>query len=127
MVGEIQPFFLRIGGEILELKDIKHIGPVLLDRFNCNQIYTPQDLLLHFPKKYTFYQVDNQNAFSGELLCFNAVITSRPVWIKTIKKSKAFVFYALVNGIKSKCIIFSGDYLRYKLQIGLPIICYGKY
>ncbi len=127
MVGEIQPFFLRIGGEILELKDIKHIGPVLLDRFNCNQIYTPQDLLLHFPKKYTFYQVDNQNAFSGELLCFNAVITSRPVWIKTIKRSKAFVFYALVNGIKSKCIIFSGDYLRYKLQIGLPIICYGKY
>lgn len=111
----------------MELKDIKHIGPVTLDALYANQIYTPKDLLLHFPKKYTFYQVDNEHAFSGQMLSFRATIASRPVWIKTIKRTKAFVFYALVNERKVKCIIFSGDYLRFKLQVGLPVICYGKY
>lgn len=111
----------------MELKDIKHIGPITLDRLNANHIYTLKDLLLYYPKKYYFYQVDNQNAFSGETLCFKAVVASRPVWIKTIKRSRAFVFYVNVNQRKVKCIIFSGDYLRFKLQIGLPIICYGKY
>ncbi|MDE7263108.1 MAG: ATP-dependent DNA helicase RecG [Anaeroplasmataceae bacterium] len=111
----------------MELKDIKHIGPVTLDTLYANKIYTPKDLLLHFPKKYTFYQVDNEHAFCGELLCFRAVIATRPVWIKTIKKTKAFVFYAYVNERKIKCIIFSGDYLRFKLQVGVSIICYGKY
>ncbi|MBD5390468.1 ATP-dependent DNA helicase RecG [bacterium] len=112
---------------MVELKDIKHIGPVTLERLNANQIYTPKDLLLFFPKKYYFYQVDNANAFSGELLCFKGVVASRPIWIKTNKKSKAFVFYLQVNNRKVKCIIFSGDYLRFKLQVGVPIICYGKY
>ncbi|MCM1195985.1 MAG: ATP-dependent DNA helicase RecG, partial [Roseburia sp.] len=42
-------------------------------------------------------------------------------------RSRAFVFYVKVNQKRVKCIIFSGDYLRFKLQIGLPIICYGKY
>lgn len=111
----------------MELKDIKNIGPVTLEHLNANHIYTPKDLLLYFPKKYYFYKVDNANAFSGELLCFKATIASRPVWIKTIKHSKAFVFYVMVNQQKVKCIIFSGDYLRFKLQIGTSVICYGKY
>ncbi|MDE5546357.1 MAG: hypothetical protein K2I88_02720, partial [Anaeroplasmataceae bacterium] len=111
----------------LELKDIKHIGPVTLDRLNANHIYTPKDLLLKFPKRYYFYQVDNAHAFSGEILCFKAIVASRPVWIKTVKRSRAFVFYVIVNERKIKCIIFSGDYLRFKLQVGTPIICYGKY
>lgn len=128
MVGGIQPFFYKQKEVVrLELKTVKNIGPVTLDRLYAHQIYTPKELLLFFPKKYTFYQVDNANAFSGELLCFRATIVSRAVWIKTIKKSKAFVFYVNVNQKKVKCIIFSGDYLRFKLQIGLPVICYGKY
>ncbi len=111
----------------LELKDIKNIGPVTLDRLNAHHIYTPKDLLLFFPKKYTIYQVDDTHAFSGELLCFRAKVASRPIWIKTRSRSKAFVFYAYVNQIKVKCVIFSGEYLRFKLQVGLPFIGYGKY
>lgn len=111
----------------MELKDVKKIGPVTLERLNANHIYTPKDLLLYFPRKYNFYQVDNLNAFSGELLCFRAKVASRPIWIKTHKNSRAFVFYAWVNEQKMKCIIYSSDYLRFKLQVGLSIICYGKY
>lgn len=111
----------------MELKNIKNIGPVTLERLHANHIYTPKDLLLNFPKKYFFYKVDNEKAFSGEQVCFRCVISSRPVVIKTSRKSKAFVFYAMVNGNKTKCIIFSGDYLRFRLQMGASAICYGKY
>lgn len=111
----------------MELKNIKNIGPVTLERLHTNQIYSPKDLLLRFPKKYFFYKVDNENAFSGEQICFRCVVSSRPVVIKTSRKAKAFVFYAMVNGSKVKCIIFSGDYLRFRLQMGISAICYGKY
>lgn len=73
---------------ILDLKDIKKIGPVTLERLNANHIYTPKDLLLYFPRKYNYYQVDNSNAFCGEALCFKARVASRPIWIKTHKNSR---------------------------------------
>lgn len=111
----------------MELSQIRNIGPKTLDKLNANGIYTPMDLLLFFPKKYTIYQVDNTHAWSGEMLCFKCQIASRPVLIKARGNSKAFVFYVLVNQKKCKCIIFTSDYLRYKLQQGLWIIAYGRY
>ncbi|MDE5566488.1 MAG: ATP-dependent DNA helicase RecG [Anaeroplasmataceae bacterium] len=109
------------------LKNVKYIGPKTIEILNANQIYTPRDLLLCFPKKYHIYQVDDKNIFSGEAVCFKCQIASRPVLIKSRGNSRAFVFYILIGNQKYKCIIFSGDFLKYKLQVGLPLICYGKY
>lgn len=111
----------------MELKDIRNIGPKTLEKLNAYNIFTIKDLLLSFPKKYYFYNVDNNNAFCGENVCFKCTLASRPVLVKFKGNSKTFVFYILINNRKVKCIIFSGDYLRYKLQIGMQIICYGKY
>ncbi|MDE5715653.1 MAG: ATP-dependent DNA helicase RecG [Anaeroplasmataceae bacterium] len=111
----------------MELAQIKSIGPKTLERLNANHVYTPKDLLLLFPKKYHFFLVDETNVFSGENVCFRAKIISKPVLIKMTKNSRAFVFYILFKNIKHKCIIFSGEYLRYKLQPNTEIICYGKY
>lgn len=111
----------------MELKDIRNIGPKALDVFHANQIYTPRDLVLCFPKKYHIYKVDNEHAFSGEMVCFQCKIVSRPIWIKSKGNSKAYVFYVLLNQNKYKCIIFSGDFLKYKLQLNIDIICYGKW
>lgn len=124
----IPTIFLRKGGVFfLELRDIRNIGPKTLDALNANQIYTPTDLVLYFPKKYHLYQVDNEHAFSGEAVCFRCQVETRPVLIRTRGKSRAFVFYIRINSSKEKCIIFSGDFLKYKLQPGLVLICYGKY
>jgi RecG-like helicase len=43
----------------MDLKSIKGIGPKTLEKLNANQIYSVDDLLLTFPKKYMFYNVDN--------------------------------------------------------------------
>lgn len=127
MVGKIQPFFIKKEVFFLELGEVKNIGPKTLEKLHAHHIYTPKDLLLLFPKKYHFFMIDETNVFSGELVCFRAVIVSKPVLIKITKNSRAFVFYILFQNIKHKCIIFSGDYLRYKLQPNTPVICYGKY
>ena len=111
----------------MELKNIRNIGPKTLEKLNAYQIYTPKDLLFSFPKKYQFFYVDNSKAFCGESICFKCIVASRPVIIKTMRNSKAFVFYVYINGLKVKCITYSGDYLFYKLAVNTTIICYGKY
>lgn len=111
----------------MELKNVQGIGPKTLEKLNANQIYTVDDLLLTYPKKYTFYNLDNSNVFSGENVCFKCKVNSRPVVVKNMGHAKAFVFYIIVNEQRHKCIIFAGDYLRYKLYNNVEIICYGKY
>lgn len=112
---------------ILELKDVKNIGPKTLERLNAKNIYTINDLLLFFPKKYHFYVVDNSKALTGENVCVKVKIMSKATLIRSTRSSKAFVFYASINNLKIKCIIFGGDYLRYKVQPGIDLIIYGKY
>ena len=111
----------------MDLKSIKGIGPKTLEKLNANQIYTVNDLLLTFPKKYYFYNVDNSNIFSGETVCFRCKVHTRPIVIKSMRNIKAFVFYVIVNNARHKCVIFSGDYIRFKLYTDVDIICYGKY
>ena len=111
----------------MDLKSIKGIGPKTLEKLHANQIYTAKDLLLTFPKKYYFYNVDNTNIFSGETVCFRCKVHTRPVVIKSMRNIKCFVFYILVNNERHKCLIFAGDYVRFKLYKEVEIICYGKY
>ena len=111
----------------MDLKSIKGIGPKTLEKLYANQIYTVDDLLLTFPKKYTFYNVDNSDIFSGETVCFRCKVASRPIVVKSTRNVKAFVFYVLVNNQKHKCVIFSGDYIRFKLYKDVDIICYGRF
>ena len=111
----------------MELKSIPGVGPKTLEKLYANQIYTPLDVLHTFPKKYTFYLVDNSDIFNGMQVCFRCRVLTRPVVIKNVGHAKGFVFYVMLNGIKQKCLIFAGDYLRFKINVNKEIICYGKY
>lgn len=111
----------------MRLQDLSKIGSKTGERLNANNIYTPEDLLLTFPKKYTIYEISNGNIFTGEFVCFKGIIDSRPAFIKYRRNVNSIIFYALFNNIKIKCIIFSGDYLRFKLQKGISFIGYGRY
>ena len=48
---------------------LKGVGPKTFGYYKDAQIFTIKDLLLSFPKKYYFYNVDNNNAFCGENVC----------------------------------------------------------
>lgn len=111
----------------MKLGDLKKIGSKTLERLNANNIYTPEDLMLFFPKKYTIYEPSIEHLFSGDYVCFRCVVDSKVACIKYRRNVNAIVFYAIIKGYRLKCIIFSGDYLRFKLFKGLEIICFGRY
>lgn len=112
----------------MELKNLKRIGPKTLEKLNVHQIYTPEELLLCFPKKYTIYELtDNDSIWSGEAVCFRAKIASKPFFIKYRRNVSTIVFYILLQNRKYKCIIFSKEYLRYQILLGREMIFYGRY
>lgn len=111
----------------MQLKDLSRIGPKTLECLNALGIYTPEELLLSFPQKYLIYELEKENLYDGRYVCFAAKICSRPFFIKYRRNVNAIVFYSLIGNERIKCIMFSGDYLRYKLNNGLDIIAYGRY
>ena len=111
----------------MKLTDLSKIGEKTALRLFANNINTVQDLLLFFPKKYYVYDITTENLYSGDIVCFSAVVDSKPAIIKYRRNVNSVIFYAIVNGQRVKCIIFSGDYLRFKIQKGINVICYGRY
>lgn len=111
----------------MRLIDLNKIGEKTADRLYANNIFSPEDLLLSFPKKYYIYEINNNDLFSGDIVCFKAIIDSKPAFIKYRRNVNSVIFYVIVNNCRVKCIIFSGDYLKFKIQKGMQVVCYGKY
>lgn len=115
------------GSENLELKNVKGIGTKTLAKLNNIGIYNIDDLVLNFPKKYEIFEVNNENIFNNEFTSVNALIISKPYFIKYRGNVTTTIFYAMVNNNKIKCVMFSSDYLRYTLKNNMNVILCGKY
>ncbi len=111
----------------MELKNVKGIGPKTLERLNNEGIYTSDDLVLRFPKKYDIFEVTNNPIYTGEFTSVHAKIVSRPYFIKYRGNVTTAIFYAMINNDKIKCVLFSSDYLRYTLKNNIEVILCGKY
>ena len=111
----------------MELKGFKGIGPKTLEKLHNNGIYTTEDVVLRFPKAYHFFEVDNSKLFSGDVASVFATVSSRPYFIKYRRNVNAIIFYAYIDSSRIKCVIFSNDYLRFKLFEGTKVILTGKY
>ncbi len=111
----------------MELKNVKGIGPKTLEKLNNEGIYTSLDLIFRFPKKYDIFEVTNDSIYEGASVTVNALIVTRPYFIKYRGNVTTAIFYAMINNEKIKCIIFSSDYLRYNLKNNIKIIITGRY
>lgn len=111
----------------MELKLVKGIGPKTLERLNNNNIFTIDDLVLNFPKKYDIFEITNDDIHNGEFVSVNAKIVSRPYFIKYRGNVTTAIFYSIINNERIKCVLFSSDYLRYTLKNNLDVILCGKY
>ena len=112
----------------MELKDVKGIGSKTIEILKENNINNINDLIFLFPKKYIIYDVkDDADIFEGEVLTIKAFLVSNPTFIKYQLRVNAIIFYILYNNSKIKCILFSSDYLKYKLFNGSKVILNGKY
>ena len=111
----------------MNLEDIKGVGVKTLGHLVSENINTVDDLLYLFPKSYIIYEINNDLLFSCQYTSVEAIICTRPIFIKYRRNVNSIIFYAMINNYKVKCIIFSGDYLRYKLLMNTKVILYGKY
>ncbi len=111
----------------MELKNVKGIGPKTLKRLNDEEIFTVDDLVLNFPKKYDIFEVTNSSIYEGNFTSVHAKIISRPYFIKYRGNVTTAIFYSLINNNKIKCVLFSSDYLRYTLKNNLDVILCGRY
>ncbi|MBQ9124876.1 MAG: ATP-dependent DNA helicase RecG [Acholeplasmatales bacterium] len=111
----------------MKLTDIKGVGKKSLEALNDDNIYTVDDLIHTFPASYTIYEINNDLAFSGEYVSITGTLTSAPYFLKYKKNVNSILFYIYINNIKLKCIMFSNDYLRYKLFKDTRVTLYGKY
>lgn len=111
----------------MELQEIKGIGAKTVEHLRMENIYTPEDLLLTFPKGYQVYEICNEAAFSGEAVCVEAIVDANPVFLKYRRNLHTIIFNCWIKQIKVKCVSFSSDYLRYKLFRGTKVVLYGRY
>ena len=111
----------------MELKDISGIGPKTEEALNSNNIFTANDLLYYFPRVYSIFEIDNNALKSGELTTIMGNLTSAPYFIKYRANVNAVILYLNILGETVKCVLFSSDYLRYKLFKGSMVMLYGKY
>ena len=111
----------------MNLEDIKGVGVKTLGHLISENINTVDDLLYLFPKSYIIYEINNDLLFSCQYTSVEATICTRPIFIKYRRNVNSIIFYAMINNYKVKCVIFSGDYLRYKLLMNTKVILYGRY
>lgn len=111
----------------MELKLIKGIGPKRIEALNENNIYTCEDLISCFPKAYDIYEINHSILYQGERTCIRGRLTASPIFIKYKRNVNTLIMYLDVDGAKLKCVMFSSDYLRYKLFKNTEIVLYGRY
>lgn len=112
----------------MEFKDIKGIGEKTIKALMEINVYNIMDLIYTFPKTYNVFEVNNNtDIFCGELVTIKTNLVSSPVFIKYQLRVNAIIFYISYNNNRIKCILFSNDYLKFKLFKGTNVILNGKY
>ena len=111
----------------MELANVKGIGEKTLLNLHDHNIYTVDDLIYYFPLKYDVFEVNNDEAFSACDVSIKGTLESKPYFIKYRRNVNACIFYLMIDNKKVKCVVFSSDYLRYKLIKGITIIAFGRY
>lgn len=111
----------------MDLLDVKGLGKVTKEELHNENINTIDELLFHFPSSYEIYEFNMDKLFTGEVVTVKGFCDSKPVLLKYRKNVFQIIFYANINGIRMKCILFSSDYIRYKLFKGIDIVLYGRY
>lgn len=111
----------------MSLKMIKGIGPKKLELLNENNIFSVKDLISYFPRSYNIYEINHNTLFTGEYTCIKGKLTASPIFIGYKRNVNTIIFYMIVDGYKIKCVMFSSDYLRYKLFKNTEVVLYGRY
>ncbi len=110
------------------LQDIKGIGAKRTEKLNEVGIFTPNDLILHFPYKYLDFtqKIDINSIGDGEEFCFIGKVNSE---CKTmyIRKGLMYVKTSFAYGdLTINCTFFNQKFIANRLKMGAKFCVSGK-
>lgn len=110
------------------LKDVNGVGPKTFEVFNSNNIYTSQDLIEYFPKKYTSYEeVSLLLAVNDTDVTVTGSVVSIPVVVKHRNNLDSLRFKLLVDGEVYNVIAYRRGFLKESLKEEMVLQVRGRF
>ena len=115
-------------GIMMDLKDIKGVGPKAISLLNKLNIYTVDDLVTHYPFRYDILQQTNLAAASdGDRVVVDGKIESMPILMR-FKAGLNKMNFRLVSSFGVVGVsIFNRAFLKSQLTVGTSVIVIGKF
>ena len=111
-----------------KLEELPKVGKKTIEQLNKLEIYTIEDLITYYPKKYQVLVRTNMNqAINEQKIIIDGIVESTPI-IKIINpklKKISFRIHTTTNIYNITC--FNQTHLYYDLSLTSPITVIGKY
>ena len=113
---------------MVELKDVKGIGPKSLSLLNKIGIVTLEDLVTHYPFRYDILQRDDlAKVGDGEKIIIDGKIESVPILMRFKAGLNKMNFRLVTQSGIVGVSIFNRAFLKSKLLVGTDVIVIGKF
>ena len=109
----------------MELVEIKGLGEKRIKALNGAGIFSPQDLINHFPKKYYDFSKPEGFAEDGAYRLICATLTENPKMFKS-RAIKVVTAKASIDGKIITLYFYGQTFLKSSLKEGQTIFAYGK-
>ena len=108
---------------MIDIKEIKGIGPKSLSYLNKLNINTTEDLVTYYPYR---YEVLKKTSLDEEKSVVSARVESAPT-LNYFKKLNRLNFRAQIDNKVINVVIFNRGYLKNEIKVGSTITLIGKY
>ena len=109
---------------MIDIKQIRGLGPKNLSLLNKLNIYNSHDLLIYYPYR---YNIIKRTSLMSDNIIIDGVITSLPI-ISFFKAHKSRLTFNMdIESKMIKIVLFNRPYLKKQLIIGQKITIMGKY
>ena len=113
---------------IMELADVKGVGPKMLQNLHELNIYHVEDLLTYYPYRYDLFEPTSLTEdYDHERIAINVVVETTATTAFIRKNFNKLQFRVNHNGKVMYAVIFNRAFLKTHIVIGKTITLIGKY
>ena len=110
------------------IETINGIGPKTSKLFQKLNIYTTEDLIYYYPKKYQVIKRSNMKSIqNGEKVIIDGIVDGQPTIISLNNKLKKIIFRLTTKTSIYNISAYNQTYLYKELKIGMKVTVIGKY
>ena len=111
-----------------KIENLEGIGSKTSELFHKINIYTIEDLIEYYPRKYEIIKRSNLKTLKdGDKIIIDGIVESAPIISSVNRKLKKILFRISTNNMIFNITVFNQTYLYHKLMVGMKVIIIGKY